>query len=823
MEACHPQHAWSDESSMAWDPDDSHVPSGPLEHAPRRPPLPSLDAIEYLSDSSSSDNILDTAIRRRRPTTTTAFDDDTHHTTQPIRLPYSMVPFIGGFRCEWSGCTRSTVFRREADVLGHIRTIHLPDYRCPDDGSGQAPGGEGHLNRHFERRHSDPLAERRLMGDEPGRERAQARSATWFTSTWELPYVLDGIPENERLRFVLDSITLTMSERGVIVQTCNEFIQGRYGRAGVDLLAGLLTAVGSDDGRYTSLDIRARCSKNDVSVSLAESFTILQGMLVWLSLTFRPPKKDTICFSTGNIDSTGLTLQGLSPAASNGASCWFGLFESAVVAVDPHIQTSQTRYLETNFALLLYLAAVEYPVLFDGGLVLMGYSTALVPVRRIDDETTLWHLETADHDSQLKMSSLKALRGDWLKVTELRGLGTKKALLGWCPEAITLLGTGQLDTVEWSNAKAKRSSWAWTGANLQFIAASAAPFQLGGQAGLTFDRSINTLRFSAERNYFKCLSSSAKEQIVIYDVECSRAWLVPLICVFHEMLRAYWRTVPSQFRQADIPAASPSFDGASAALAALWNSGGTVVAISPDDRLTIRDLILGFSTNLSRAVLHRPNRKEIYGYEVMDLTMDSSKSDLKRCHIKKQGLPWITLLEQVNCLFCSKLGEAIHGSRGDTYDSPCNQVPEGRDWLVATMRSINELNARHGGHCLPGIRRLSDQHQWLMTGSPFEKCGHPNGGQASCWESGALIQEIQTTRGRKAQQYDKDPLYSENGAVVFGRPTGFPISLCQIPGLSMKNKQSVPGYSSQSSVIASLPISSQGQHDVIMTMPSNVV
>lgn len=212
--------------------------------------------------------------------------------------------------------------------------------------------------------------------------------------------------------------------------------------------------------------------------------------------------------------------------------------------------------------------------------------------------------------------------------------------------------------------------------------------QLGGQAGLTFDITINTLRFSATRNYLQCLNSSSSEQIIVYDVGESKAWLVPLICVFHEMLLTYWRGIPESFRQPNIPVAQPASDGAEATYAALVNCGGSIVQKSEGDRLKIRDLILSFSTNVSRITLQRPSRTEIYGYESMDILENSSKSDLKRCKISKSGLPWIPLLDHFHCLFCSGLGDAIRGSRGSGYDSPCNQLPKGNDWLATSIHSI---------------------------------------------------------------------------------------------------------------------------------------
>ena len=198
-------------------------------------------------------------------------------------------------------------------------------------------------------------------------------------------------------------------------------------------------------------------SRDYVSVVFTEpdSEPVLWELVLWLCLTFRQPKQGEVCLSTCEMSNGNATLQQLSRAMPGATCCWFGIFESAMIAVLPGRRNSGEMVMETNFRVLLQLAAVEYPALDNGGLVLMGYSTALVPVKLIDTETILWHLETASHDSQLKTTELRGINGNWLKTTDLEDLQTKKALLGWCPEADTLLGTGLLNTVQWSVAKAK--------------------------------------------------------------------------------------------------------------------------------------------------------------------------------------------------------------------------------------------------------------------------------------------------------------------------------------------------------------------------------
>lgn len=415
-------------------------------------------------------------------------------------------------------------------------------------------------------------------------------------------------------------------------------------------------------------------------VVLRQPISHLWNLLLWLCLTFRQAKPGKVCLSTAHIDGKNVTIQDLTLARiPESTDCWSPLFETAIIAMDPRIVSEPEIFLGTGFDIMLQLAGVEYPMMVDGGLVLMGYSTALVPVKEVDHQTVLWHLETAGHDFQLKPKELSAIKGKWLKKTNWEILQSKRVLLGWCPEAITLLGTGDSgSTVGWFNTKLKQSTWNWKGANLQFTATTASPLQIGGQAGVTFERSINTLRFNAARNYRKCLTTSLTEQVVLYDVTESRAWLVPLICVFHEMLLAYRQRIPSGYRKDDFPLATPASNGALASFAALSDNGQYVIEGSGQDQLTIRELILGFSVNLSKTSLQGPGwSNRIYGYELMDIVMDSPKSELKRSRIKKEGLGWTPLLSQVNCLFCSSLGDAIVGLKATQISPPAMNFPRG--------------------------------------------------------------------------------------------------------------------------------------------------
>ncbi|GAB1207376.1 hypothetical protein APSETT445_006092 [Aspergillus pseudonomiae] len=590
---------------------------------------------------------------------------------------------------------------------------------------------------------------------------------------------------------LFDMLTLTKSERGVKVLTCREYVVEMYGTEGVRLLSHIIRAQVSDD-----------CKSGDY----------LWDLLLWVCLTFRRPVRGNVCVSTGIIDGSKVTLKRLTQLERPANTCWLSLFETAVIASDPRIQPEEGFHLNLNFHLMLQLAAVEYPVIVDSGLVLMGYSTALVPVRK-DHESVLWHLETANHDFQLRTTELAAVKRDWMKTTRLEDLQTKTVLLGWCPEAVTQLGTKNVNsTIGWSDAKPKHTTWSWTGASLQLIATSVSPFQIGGGFSIAFERRINTLRFSPQRNYAKCLRSSAMEPIILYDVSESRAWLVPLIIVFHQMLLAYCERIPEVSSKGTVPIMKAPSIGADQSLRHLQSCGSLVIEGSGDDKLTVRELILGLSVNMSKARLHAPRRCSIFGYEFMDIVTDSPRSELKTTQIDKEGLAWSFLLSEVNCLFCSQLGDVIVGLKSSDIKSLCNRLPKGSDWLATTIRTLDILHRRSGGRLMSAVRRLGRDHYWSLTGSPFQKCDHGNASHTSCWDTSSLLQEIKSGKVHE-QENEPTDCVPEGGAVVFGQGKRPVLSSTQ--GSDSSVEMAVPDQVIEPSApISTERVASQQQRDI---------
>ncbi|KAL2867378.1 uncharacterized protein BJX67DRAFT_84895 [Aspergillus lucknowensis] len=81
----------------------------------------------------------------------------TNATNQHLVIP-TTVPRLQDhpvFQCKWEGCTSSTLFHREGDLMRHLKTIHIsPDaFPCREPSCKRKFGRKDHLEEHRRRVH----------------------------------------------------------------------------------------------------------------------------------------------------------------------------------------------------------------------------------------------------------------------------------------------------------------------------------------------------------------------------------------------------------------------------------------------------------------------------------------------------------------------------------------------------------------------------------------------------------------------------------------------------------------------------------------------
>ncbi|KAL2827673.1 hypothetical protein BJY01DRAFT_241106 [Aspergillus pseudoustus] len=464
--------------------------------------------------------------------------------------------------------------------------------------------------------------------------------------------------------------TLTKRHGCVRLSTCEEYLRTEHGPKGVVLLKHI-TKAPERPQRYPGLEGRIKVTATSERVTMSLPRT-MEGFKLFYAMHW-------ICLVLWRNPCGGLQ-------ASSGEFIG-NLFVLDTLYPLSNLSRPDTScwsklfgsawWLSMRFQDMLRLSAIEYPVSSGPGIVFMGYSIALA-------------------------SELQATKGKWSQTQNVGDL-SERVLLGWCPEARIVLGTDE--------------------APKALLAQSSALAQLGGQVGFSFSRSSNTIpiQFSPSGNYVECLRNSTMEQIIVYDT----------------MLLVYSEDIPSHEIRSDVPRADPggscSNNGDLASFEALKDKSSLVIEGSGCDELTVRDLIMGFSINISKALVHKPSGRRIYGYEFMDVVRDSPPNEL----LERQGLAWSPLLGELDCLFCSNFGDAIKGNRDVCLDSPCNRVLTGQDMMAAPTSSITAMWTRYPSLQLTlqaSGQRLSDKGGgcWIPTGTTtFEKCSHQKG-QMSC-------------------------------------------------------------------------------------------
>ncbi|KAL2816435.1 hypothetical protein BDW59DRAFT_153235 [Aspergillus cavernicola] len=62
-----------------------------------------------------------------------------------------------GFPCKWQDCRSTTCFRREVDLMRHVKSVHVAPkaYCCLEPNCGKAFGRKDHLQNHKRNRHPD--------------------------------------------------------------------------------------------------------------------------------------------------------------------------------------------------------------------------------------------------------------------------------------------------------------------------------------------------------------------------------------------------------------------------------------------------------------------------------------------------------------------------------------------------------------------------------------------------------------------------------------------------------------------------------------------
>jgi hypothetical protein len=495
--------------------------------------------------------------------------------------------------------------------------------------------------------------------------------------------------------------------------------------------------------------------------------------------------------------------------------CWLPLFRSLgiVSGFDLPIRTHQ-RGLELSFDHMVSLCCVEYPLERDGKIILVGLSAILLPADVYDDGSIQWHLIVpnkgslfprllADLDVTPAIFTTEYIRNFATTVTSseshfgeddepraqgwpafVKRLRDTRHFLGWCKNVNVLLGTpaGQYAGVTWTKATEKMtrktpSSDSFTlGASGKGIisAAVSRSYAISQNRDQRYPLANRASKFEAT------LHNHSDEQVILYEPDEGRGWLVPFLSVLLHMI--ILRLKRDGYRGA-LPFARPSWDGSSAALKALMSLRDLRLgdASAEKEVYKLEDLATLLIFALQNAYPAKASTtisgKVVFGHELMDLVTCEPPFRVKRSSVtwSHGGWPYLTRDVQI-VLFCRGLGEALLPSDTSRMCSSWKTVPKGANFLAATTKGLRHLAARAGYS--DSCDFLMEGYKWFCPPDSFNyRCETVTHGAHGCsCEPLQCIEHVAGFRGRLWPRFVKrgglgsspSNIILQESAVVFG-------------------------------------------------------
>lgn len=514
--------------------------------------------------------------------------------------------------------------------------------------------------------------------------------------------------------------------------------------------------------------------------------------LCWLTATFRISCSPSIAASTVILEKVGngssrtrtksleqdfvLTLSPLVPLQGSGL-CWTPLFTNIAMAVQfPVPRRNEGVGLEIPPLLMAHLAGIVLVVEFQGGMILKGLSTALVPMKQCDDgKAVQWHLfhtDSRDGFLDLKDPISGEAQIDFLKVKDPAILFEKRAYLGWCKHAKILLGTEESDyaSLSWSAPSAERSRTTLSGFSLGLSSNGLGIFGPSATINFAVAKYQRTRFMNIEQQLKDRLRMSLSKPTLVFDTSTRRGWLVPTTSVLIHMIHP---------RRRELGQCGPAPNDAEPEFANPREGDGLgpyevlMTHLQPSSQTSWKETLAIFFTALDMALKEvteprtpaRSESSEIYGYEMLDVVRADSPFRFSQRKIQKESGGWALIAQDVGyVLFCSGLGDAIVPGEGS--NRLCGQwakVPSHCDYLSAYVPCVCEILERQGWH--GGLQTLRN--------CLYEDCDHKNEERCVRLRTYKSLLELPTEIAAYACQPATcgQTTRASDGAIVFGKST----------------------------------------------------
>lgn len=480
------------------------------------------------------------------------------------------------------------------------------------------------------------------------------------------------------------------------------------------------------------------------------------------------------------------------PLGDGEKSCWHALFFNPVIAYNfPMEEREYGEGLEIPVHMMAALGGASKAVEFEGGLLLKGFSSMFVPMRRAGAYVQ-WHYVRNDDDSRLpywEVDDRCPGRASFQDV-DYDAIATTRAFLGWWGNTTSHLGTADVnyDNLDWSDTKEPGRSIEFHGGSLGFqnIGAGELDFSPGPKDG--------KLHISRSGPYRRIIKYASRTPVVLYDTCEKRGWLVPSSAVIAHIsqTRHFRKRFSINGTMVELIPTDPLLNVYDGAAQMLLKNFSTRLGDDNDDddelgmgEFHFRDLVLNIWTLLERLLdedirkrstkdpsLRGTLRSKLRGWEFMDVVDERSPVRLKETTIQKSSGGWVDLVQDLNAivLFASGFEDIIKPTQ-DTAVGLCHKwqrVPKDKDYLTASVPILNSFYEEAGSRLTR--KYLTSTHlQWHRGEVLFEACPNRASYECTCDRLQQIFHESALTFGKVKNSGQLDT----QGAVIFGQSGHF--------------------------------------------------
>ncbi|KAF4969081.1 hypothetical protein FSARC_3604, partial [Fusarium sarcochroum] len=669
-------------------------------------------------------------------------------------------------------------------------------------------------------------------------------------------------------RLLGESLTLTGSITDAQVLPCAEYLLQTWPTIGGTLLELLKAALVTNNEVYGELEDQTiiRCqfvnSKLEAQVEgNVDSIAAVCELLGWLGAALRPsclmsglaicrpqilisrPVRGSLrCDFEYHVTPVSLT-----PQDPQNGRCWHAIFQNPVIVAGYPIPRRKRHDsgLEAPLNIMSGLTMSPRTHKYMGHHFLKGFSTALVPVEKLDD-MILWHLYYSEDGSRLPYPDLDGMKHTGL---DLRDLTAGRHVVGWCSQARFFAGAPDMNyAIKTSQLERPGREFA-----LEKVSLSIGQLVTGG-CQFAIGRKDCHVRIT-RGSYKAKLQWLDQKYVTLWDVVEERGWLVNGTAALLHLLRASlahskadkfkseFLFQEDQFQESQNPGSIESvldvlLSHANQKLELYskddytfqetkLSSNGQLETVTKTlvSSTTIKDRVEELYETLEKLFDHNATSEASYkginakprikdyleGWDFTDIATDRDPFFLRRAKLPISLLGWVDFTRAIPAitLFGKGFGDIIRASETQPNNrlmacSAWNSVPKNRNLLCVSIADLREI-----------IDRIGDQATNPITVAPGILWSNPDmtnpfHGNCSCDPKGKssrnpihhAVQKLVSSKLRPfVSNFMVDLDSHQNGAVIFGSlERALPWSSSAVSGSSEgESSSSVPQGNSDTS------------------------